>query len=303
MFHLADFLTLASIRSVYQENVDEKDADVFDYAKVWESLFVDLQIKVAKIAGTTDASNLAGRVTYLAGIIGLDPLTLTYLGGTASASGKIDTTAADNTFALKGGIERLPIAKVLTELRANYPVSGQLQAAYDLSGKGSTRAQIPRSLNGSLHVSLHNGWIGTSLLDLTGLSLPAWLFSRTPGGNQATLVCAVAPFSFKDGRGSTHGLVLETADVQVVGVGYADFQRDQIDLRFKPQALQPQFLKIAQPFAIKGALGSPKLILTGDPVAGVVTDVIAFPFNLLETIVQPAADASGRIPCRVGRAQ
>jgi hypothetical protein len=303
MFHLGDFLTLASIRAVYQENIDEKDADVFDYSKVWESLLVDLQIKVAKIAGTADASNLAGRVTYLAGIIGLDPLTLTYLGGTASAAGKIDTTLADNTFALKGSIDRLPIAKVLAELRVSYPVSGQLQAVYDLSGKGNTREQIPRSLNGSLRVALHNGWIGTGLLDLTGLSLPAWLLSRTPGGNQATLVCAVAPLSFKDGRGSTHGLVLETADVQVVGVGYADFQRDQVDLQFKPQALQPQFLKIAQPFAIKGELGSPKVILTGNPVAGAVTDVIAFPFNLLETIVQPTADASGRIPCHVGRAQ
>ncbi len=39
-----------------------------------ESLFVDLQIKVAKIAGGgTDASNIAGRVTYLAGIVGLAP--------------------------------------------------------------------------------------------------------------------------------------------------------------------------------------------------------------------------------------
>jgi hypothetical protein len=303
LFHLGDFLTLASIRAVYQENVDEKEADVFDYAKVWESLLVELQIKVAKIAGTADASNFAGRVTYLAGIIGLDPLTLTYLGGTASATGKIDTTLADNTFALKGSVDRLPIANVLADLRVNYPVSGLLQVAYDLSGSGNTRAQIPRSLNGSLRLSVHNGWIGTSLLDLAGLSLPAWLLTRTPGGDQATLVCAVAPFSFKDGRGSTHGLVLETSDVQVVGVGYADFQRDQVDLRFKPQALQPQFLKIAQPFAIKGALGSARVTLTGAPLAGAVTDVIAFPFNLLETIIQPTGDALRRIPCHVGRVQ
>ena len=57
-----------------------------DYSKVWQTLLVDFEIAVAKIAGGGDgASNIKGRVTYLAGVIGLDPLTMTFLGGSASA--------------------------------------------------------------------------------------------------------------------------------------------------------------------------------------------------------------------------
>jgi AsmA family protein len=300
LLHLADLLKLASINAVYQENVDEADADVFDYSKVWESLFVDLKIKVAKIAGGGDgASNIDGRVTYLAGVIGLEPLTLSYLGGKASANGKIDTNPAQNTFALKGGVNNLQIGAVLKEMQVSYPVSGALNVTYDLSGAGNTKAQIPRSLNGSLSVSLRNGWIGTGLLDLTGMSLPAWLLTRGERGGQATLVCAVAPFSFKQGRGSTRGLVLETRNVQVVGVGYIDYRSDRVDLHFKPQALQSQFIKIAQPFAIQGKLGSPSVRLTGAPVAGAVVGTLASPLNLLATIVQPKAGTPGRVPCRV----
>lgn len=300
LLHLSDMTKLAAINAIYQENVDEADADVFDYSKVWETLLIELKVKVAKISGGgAQASNIQGHVTYLAGIIGLDPLTLTYLGGKASANGKINTTGKQKTFALKGRVDNLRIGTMLKEMRASYPVSGALHMTYDLSGAGDIMAQVPRSLNGSLTMSLHNGWIGTDLLDLAGMSLPAWLLTRVPGGNQATLVCAVAPFSFKNGRGSTHGLVLETRNVQVVGVGYLDFRQDTVNLRFKPQALQKQFIKVAQPFTIEGKLNNPKVGLTGSPVAGAVVGAFAFPFNLLETIVQPHAQAPGRVPCRV----
>jgi hypothetical protein len=111
----------------------------------------------------------------------------------------------------------------------------------------TARAQIPKSLNGNVSLSLRHGWIRTSLLDLAGPTLPNWLLARTPGGNQANLVCAVAPFAFHKGRATTHGIVLETDDVQVVGVGFVDFRQEDVNLRFKPKALREQFVKIAQP--------------------------------------------------------
>ena len=94
-------------------------------------------------------------------------------------------------------------------------------------------------------------------------------------------------------------LVMETDDVQVVGVGYIDFRQSEVNLQFKPKALRQQFIKIAQPFAIKGSLNHPQLRLTGAPGAGAVVEVLAFPFNLLNTIVQPGPHDPGRAPCRV----
>jgi AsmA family protein len=154
-------------------------------------------------------------------------------------------------------------------------------------------------LDGSLSITLRNGWLGTSLLDLAGLSLPNWLLTRTPGGNQANLVCMVAPFAFAKGRGITSGFVLETDDVQVAGVGFIDFRQSEVNLQFKPKALRQQFIKIAQPFAVRGPLTHPQLRLTGAPVVGAVVEVLAFPFNLLDTIVQPGTNERGHVPCRI----
>ncbi len=196
-------------------------------------------------------------------------------------------------------MSNLPIGKVLEQMKAGYPVKGALHATYDLSGAAGTEAQIPRSLNGSLTMSLHNGQIGTSLLDLTGMTLPSWLLARGERGNQTTLTCAVAPFAFKNGRGSTNGLVVETKNVQVVGAGFVDFRAKSIDLRFRSQALQRQFIKIAQPFAIQGTLSSPRLSLSGAPVTGAAVGTLALPLNLLDTIVLPRAQESRRVPCRV----
>ena len=72
-----------------------------------------------------------------------------------------------------------------------------------------------------------------------------------------------------------------------------------MNLRFQPKALRQQFIKTAQPFAIQGPLSHPQLRLTSAPVAGAVVEVLAFPFNLLDTIVQPGPRDPGHTPCRV----
>lgn len=297
LLHLSDLTKLSAINSVYDANVDDEDVDIIDYSKIWETLLIDLQLKIAKIAGSgNSASNIQGRVTYLAGLVGLDPVSVTFLGGRASAKGEIDTRPATTTFGVKGSIDNMKIGSLLREFGSSYPVRGALHASFDITGAGNTMEQIPKSLNGSLSVSLRNGTIGTSLIDLTALSLPRWLM--TSAGRSANIVCLVAPFSFARGRAATHGLVMETNQVQVVGVGYIDFNADVIDLRFRPQALRRQFINVARPFAFQGPLSHPRLTLTGT-TSRAMTEVLAFPFNLLGTIILPSAGTPGRRPCHI----
>jgi hypothetical protein len=91
---------------------------------------------------------------------------------------------------------------------------------------------------------------------------------------------------------------METNQVQVVGVGYVDFRANAVDLRFRPQALRPQFINVARPFAFQGSLSHPRLALTGT-TSRAMTEVLAFPFNLLGTIILPSSDTPGRRPCHI----
>ncbi|ODR99189.1 hypothetical protein AUC68_04035 [Methyloceanibacter methanicus] len=300
LLHLSDMRKLHAVGVTYLENVDKKDLDVVDYGKMWKDLPVDLKIDVAKIAGGgSGASEIKGRVTYLDGIVGLEPLSLTYLGGRASASGKIDTQKKPTSFALKGSVDSLRIGRILNEAKMPFPVRGSLDVEYDLSGSGDSVTEIPRTLSGSATSSLRDGWIGSDLINLTGMSIPAWLLSRGRDGGGAELVCVVAPFAFDEGRATTHGLVFETREVQIVGVGYVNLRRETIDLRFKPQPLQRELIETSQPFAIQGNLDHPKLHLEGAPVLNALAGSLAFPFNALDHIIQPKMDEVRHRPCHV----
>lgn len=300
LLHLSDMRKLHAVGATYLTNVNEKDLDVVDYGKMWEDLPIDLEIDVAEIAGGgSDASHIKGKVTYLAGVVGLEPLSLTYLGGRATASGKIETQKKPASFALKGRVDSLRIGRILNEAKMPFPVRGSLNVDYDLSGSGDSVAEIPRTLSGSADSSLHDGWIGSDLINLTGMSIPAWLLSRGRDGGGAELVCVVAPFAFDDGRGTTHGLVFQTREVQIVGVGYVDMRRDAIDLRFKPQPLTRELIKVTQPFSVQGRLDHPSLHLGGAPVLNALAGTLAFPFNALDRIIQPRMDEVRHRPCQV----
>ncbi|ODR96548.1 hypothetical protein AUC70_14830 [Methyloceanibacter stevinii] len=141
--------------------------------------------------------------------------------------------------------------------------------------------------------------MGTDLINLTGMSLPAWLLSRGHDGGGAELVCVVAPFAFAEGRGTTRGLVFETREVQIAGVGYVNLRRETVDLRFKPQPLRQELIKVTQPFAIQGNLYHPTLHLEGAPVLNALAGSLAFPFNALDHIIQPKLGEVRHRPCQV----
>lgn len=169
---------------------------------------------------------------------------------------------------------------------------------FALMGRGETADTISKTLGGRLAASLRHGKIGTGLFDLAGLNLPTWLFSRHSKSGEADLVCAIAPFSFVNGRGTTRSLVLETRHVQVRGSGFIDFGKNAINMRFRPRPLRAQFIDIVKPFSIKGSLSRPHLHLEGTPVAGVAAEVITFPLNLIGTLLEPLETGNHHVPCR-----
>ena len=88
-------------------------------------------------------------------------------------------------------------------------------------------------------------------------------------------------------------------EVQFAGMGYVNFQRDTIDLRFEPQPLKKQLIEVTQPFCIQGSLDHPEVRLEGAPVANALAGALAFPFNILDDIVQPKAGEVEHVPCKV----
>ena len=251
-------------------------------------LSVGLDVAIASIAGGNKAvGGIKGKFAYEAGEVTLAPLHIGFLGGTISGEARIDTRSSPTVLKTKGKIAKLNMTSVLKELDLDPVVTGTLNASFDLVAAGRSARAALRSVNGSLTASLWGGGIGTSLIDLAGLSVPRWLFGRTGPSGRANIVCAIVPLKLKNGRATSGSIVIETDDVQVVGHGVIDFRDDKIALAFRPQPKRKDLINIVTPFAINGKLSKPTIEIQKGGVAGrAVEEVVALPLNLLGLITK-----------------
>jgi hypothetical protein len=179
-------------------------------------------------------------------------------------------------------------------------VTGALDSKFDFSIVTGDRAAVAKSLNGKFAASIWGGSVADRKIDLGGQNLVRWVFSDPSGSGQAKLVCAVAALDFSDGRGKVDSVVIETANVQIVGAGDIDLPADSIALSFNTRPKRPNLVDVATPFSVSGKLSEP--IVKVDPgVKGgrVVSEALTLPFNVLGLLLPKAQSKEPHQPCVV----
>ena len=105
---------------------------------------------------------------------------------------------------------------------------------------------------------MRNGSIDTQILDLAGLGVIPWLFTKSPGPT-APIVCLQAPFSISNGRISTKQAVVETDQVQVVVLGHVDLGNQTLEVVGQPRRIGKPLSRSPWPFTLSGSLNKPKV--------------------------------------------
>ncbi|MGI9568648.1 MAG: AsmA family protein, partial [Desulfobulbia bacterium] len=261
---------------------------------------LELGLKVDQIAGKNrNVGNINGKLSYQNKVITLDPLSVSYLGGTIRAQAKIDSASKTKKFSSKGNIRRLPIGRLLSQLKAPKMISGSLTTNFDVRGSGDDASSWVKSLSGSVNSSISGGTLGTNLIDLSGLNLLTWL-TTSSSNKSVRLVCAVIPLNFSNGRGSTQRLVLETQNVQVVGRGFVDIRNDRVTLNFLPLPKRQQLVNVVSPFQVTGRLSRPSISLKQGAAGRVAAEVVTLPLNILGLLGVGGQGNSSRLkPCVV----
>ena len=134
---------------------------------------------------------------------------------------------------------------------------------------GTTPATSPlgdflATLDGTANVSMRNGSIDSQLLDLAGLGVVPWLFSKDRGA-AATIVCARAPLQISNGRFSTKQAVVETDRVQIVVFGNVDLKRKTLDITGQPRRIGKPLSRSPWPFTAVGPIAKPKIKVKDGP--------------------------------------
>ena len=151
--------------------------------------------------------------------------------------------------------------EILDELGIGIDAYGLLSGEFNVSGSTASGRAFINSMRGNASLSMSQGYISTSLLELAGLGIFPWLFSEELRQGYTDITCVVAPVNIEAGRVSTNSIVIETASVQLVARGQVDWVNDTIAIRAEPRRVGKPLSRSAWPFDVTGQLSSPKFKL------------------------------------------
>lgn len=226
---------------------------------------VNIAIRIDRITGESTIEHVDADLVVMNGQASLGPLKLSYAGGHFDVLAAIDTVADPTIVRLKGSSSGWTLGEVFKLLRVKTRASGTVDAEFELSGDRSSLSRFLDTLDGSATVSMRNGAIDSSLLDLAGLGIVPWLFSKDRRDRDATITCLRVPLTIRDGVLSTQRSVMETPEVQLVAYGTINLPRGTINIAGQPRPIGKPLARSPWPFLLQGALADPKLTLKDGP--------------------------------------
>ena len=248
----------------------------------------DVAVSAGKIAGASGGavSSVSGRLLYDEGLMTAKSFALRFDGGHFGFDGHMKAREASRPFSATGRINGWPVGKALQELEIDLPIEGILEAAFDVSSSGASVQTAIREAKGDITIRLVDGTIANRLIDLSGLVLPTWLFAPSAKTGMSRVDCFSAKVDLQPGLATLRSGIVETDDVIVTATGPIDFKDDTIDIEAKPKARVDNLIPIVSPFAIRGPLSAPKVVIEGGGVAGrAIAETLALPLNTLGTLL------------------
>jgi uncharacterized protein involved in outer membrane biogenesis len=269
---------------------------------------LDLGLTVETLRfGTFVTRDASLQLSAVAGALGLDAV---LDGGRMSANASVDARTDAPDFTLRVSAAAVPLAADRTGVPAEGTAVVDLSGA--LAGHGASSRALVESLDGDLLIYLRGGRIqGSGLRFLFGAVLYQLLDVINPFSDRKSYVdieCAGAYFNVLDGVVSTaKGIVMQTREVQIVGVGDANFATGELTMRFrtKPRTGVVSLGGIVNEFVeLTGTLDAPRVEISPERAARTgILAIVTGGLSLLATDLfarMTAKDACPELPIFVG---
>ncbi|WP_170552438.1 AsmA family protein [Ruegeria atlantica] len=238
-----------------------KPADLLDVQRVLKEADVEVQIDFNEIVGQQGVTSVSSQLSAKDGTIDFGPLQMAYGGGNFSLRAGMDLIDSPDWLSLSGSTSGWEFGEILDELGIGIDAYGRLSGEFNVSGSTTSGKAFVNSMRGNASLSMSQGYVSTSLLELAGLGIFPWLFSEELRQGYTDITCVVAPVNIEAGRVSTNSIVIETASVQLVARGQVDWVNDTIAIRAEPRRVGKPLSRSAWPFDVTGQLSSPKFKL------------------------------------------
>nr|WP_254436884.1 AsmA-like C-terminal region-containing protein [Ruegeria arenilitoris] len=225
---------------------------------------MDVDVDLRHIEGAKGISSLQSEVTLNKNELKAGPLKFEYGGAHFDVSGQMDLSNDAHLLTLTGKAGGWQLDEILHSLNFKKGASGTIYADFSVTGGTDSAKHFANSMSGNATVSMRDGSIETQLLDLAGLGVLPWVFTKKKQ-KVAPIVCLRAPISISNGKISTKQTTLETDHVQVVVFGGVDMAGKVLDLNLQPRKIGEPLSKSPWPVTLKGPLAKPKIKVKDGP--------------------------------------
>ncbi len=240
---------------------DDNEAGLEDIVPI-EFFETEVEILADSIRGAEDAlSNLRASVLLSDGVFRIDPVDMTYLEGrfTGGLSAELNTT--DRKVEVTGVIDALNLNEMFPDDTVEIPVAGKISAAYDLTASAASRERFAQTLDGTLSAGFRDARIGTNKIEVAGIGVVAFMFSRAARQDYSDLRCGLAKLNFADGIGTVTNGVFETEFSHASLNGTVDLTKDNIDILVETRPIKSPEVWSYIPVQISGPVLAPEVRL------------------------------------------
>ncbi len=225
---------------------------------------MDVDVDLRHIEGAKGISSLQSELTLNENELKAGPLNFEYGGAHFDVSGQMDLSNDAHLLTLTGTAGGWQLDEILHNLNFKKGASGTIYADFSVTGGTDSPKHFANSMNGNATVSMRDGSIETQLLDLAGLGILPWVFTKEKQ-KVAPIICLRAPISISNGNISTKQTTLETDHVQVVVFGGVNVAGKVLDLNLQPRKIGEPLSKSPWPVTLKGPLAKPKIKVKDGP--------------------------------------
>ncbi|MEO6422541.1 MAG: AsmA family protein [Candidatus Nitrotoga sp.] len=236
----------------------------------WNAMDADVKLSAKSIrrAKALPIEDLVVHLKLLDSVLTLNPLSFGLAGGDLVAVVSLDGREDPIRAHAKIQAKKLLLGKLFPTVDLSKASIGEINGAFDLTGKGNSVAHMLATSNGKLGLVIAGGEISNEMIEIIGLDLWEWLRFKVKGDQTTRIRCGVADFSVKNGVMAANALVLDTVDTNISGAGTIDFGKESLDLTLNPQPKDKSPVSLRGLIYIRGTLAKPDVQLDKVKLAG-----------------------------------
>ena len=231
-------------------------------------------------------------------------------GGTVKLKQTIRMDSGDMVFKSELEGVGIDIGEMTRQLGMPEILIGHLDFQENLTGRGTSTAELMGSLTGEVTATMGQGRLYNRNIGLYGADLATQLFKRLNPVKErksyTDINCMVVRLDAHDGQAVITALVIDTLSTTVLGSGSINLKSEELDLRLQPSPKRGvahfslSLSELTKPLKIGGTLANPSLeidpvksaILVGKAVGGIL---LLGPIGMAATLVGKRAGSDN--PC------